>query len=110
LWDTHLDGDYLPARLLTPDSRAQVIQRVRADYLTRLFDDSLGFAASEMIRRILGLAHVADMDEIAEPKARAQSEARALSAARKLLLERGQFRSISQTLDMIRAQRSVTLT
>jgi len=110
LWDTHLDGDYLPARLLTPDSRARVIQRVRADYLTRLFHDSLGFAASEMIRRILGLAHVADMDEIAEPRARALSEARALYAARKLLLERGKFSNISQTLDMIRAQRSLTLT
>jgi 5-methylthioribose kinase len=108
LWDTHLQGDYLPARLLTPDSRAQVIARVRADYMARLFDDSLGFAGSEMIRRILGLAHVADMDEIADSKARALSEARALYAARKLLLERGKYRNLAHTLDMIRAQRTWT--
>jgi 5-methylthioribose kinase len=109
LWDTHLEGDYLPARLLTPDTRAQVVQQVRSNYLARLFDDSLGFAASEMIRRILGLAHVADMDGIADSKARARSEARALSAARELLLNRAQYRTISQTLAMIRAQRTLSL-
>jgi 5-methylthioribose kinase len=108
LWDTHLEGDYLPARLLTPDTRAQVIQRVRADYLARLFQDSLRFAASEMIRRILGLAHVADMDDIAEPKARALSQARALYAAKALLLERDSFRDISQVIEMIVAQRART--
>ncbi|HYQ02205.1 MAG TPA: S-methyl-5-thioribose kinase [Polyangiaceae bacterium] len=108
LWDIHLEGDYLPARLLTPDTRAEVVQRVRSNYLTRLFDDSLGFAASEMIRRILGLAHVADLDQIADSKARARSEARALSAARELLLNRAQYRNISQTLTMIRAQRTLT--
>jgi len=107
-WDTHLHGDYLPARLLTPDSRDQVVGRVRADYLARLWDDSLGFAASEMIRRILGLAHVADMDEISDPKARALCEARALYAARKLLVERDEYCNVSQTLDMIRAQRTWT--
>jgi 5-methylthioribose kinase len=109
LWDEHLDGDYLPARLLTPDSRSEVVQRVRARYVARLFDDSLRFAASEMIRRILGLAHVADMDEIAEPDARALSEARALYAARELLVNHGKYRSIVQTLDMVREQRTRTL-
>lgn len=108
LWDSHLEGDYLPSRLMTPDTRAQVIGQVRANYLARLFDDSLGFAASEMIRRILGLAHVADMDAITDPKARARSEARALNAARELLLNRAQYRNISQTLDMVRAQRAAT--
>ena len=98
----------MPARLLTPDTRAEVVQRVRSNYLARLFDDSLGFAASEMIRRILGLAHVADMDQIADSKARARSETRALSAARELLLNRAQYRDISETLTMIRAQRTLT--
>jgi len=108
LWDEHLQGDYLPARLLTRDTRAQVIDRVRADYLARLFDDSLGFAATEMIRRILGLAHVADMDEIADPSARALSETRALHAARELLVNRRDYGNIPQVLAMIREQRGRT--
>lgn len=110
LWDEHLQGDYLPARLLTSDTRAQVIGRVRADYLTRLWDDALGFAATEMIRRILGLAHVADMDDIADPSARALSETRALLAARELLLNRRRYANIPQVLAMIREQRDRTFT
>jgi len=108
LWEERLDGDYLPARLLTPETRVGVITRVRADYLARLFDDSLGFAATEMIRRILGLAHVADLDAIADKKARALSEMRALRAARELLVNHARYRDISQTLELIRAQRAWT--
>jgi 5-methylthioribose kinase len=108
LWDEHLLGDYLPARLLTPETRATVIARVRAQYLARLFDDSLGFAATEMIRRILGLAHVADLDGIADAKARGLSEMRALRAARELLVNHGRYRDISETLELIRAQRTWT--
>lgn len=105
LWDERLEGDYLPARLLTSDTRAQVISRVRADYLARLFEDSLGFAATEMIRRILGLAHVADMDEIAEPAARALCETRALLAAKELMLGRRKHQNIAQVLGVIREHR-----
>lgn len=108
LWDEHLDGDYLPARLLTPETRVSVISRVRAEYVARLFDDSLGFAATEMIRRILGLAHVADLDGISDEKARALSEMRALRAARELLVNHAKYRHVSQTLELIRAQRAWT--
>jgi 5-methylthioribose kinase len=108
LWDEHLVGDYLPARLLTPESRATVIARVRAQYLANLFDDSLGFAAAEMIRRILGLAHVADLDGIADTKARGLSEMRALRSARELLINHGRYRNISETLELVRAQRTWT--
>lgn len=106
LWDTELHGDYLPQRLLTSDTRARVIGRVRADYVARLFEDSLGFAATEMIRRILGLAHVADMDEIRDPTARALCETRALLAARELMLGRRKYQTIDQVLGMIREHRS----
>ena len=108
LWEEHLQGDYLPARLLTADTRAQVIARVRADYLARLFDDALGFAGAEMIRRILGLAHVADMDEISDAEARALCETRALCAARELLVNRRKYGSMPQLLGMLREQRGRT--
>jgi 5-methylthioribose kinase len=108
LWDDQLQGDYLPARLLTSDTRAHVIGKVRAEYMARLFDDSLGFAAAEMIRRILGLAHVADMDEIADPTARTLSETRALLAARQLLVNRKNYANLPQVLGMLREQRTGT--
>jgi 5-methylthioribose kinase len=106
LWDTHLQGDYLPAKLLVGDSRAAVVNRVRSDYMARLFDDSLRFAASEMIRRILGLAHVADLDSIADPEKRALCETRALRAARELLLNHRKYTSIELVIAMMREQRA----
>ena len=106
LWDTDLQGDYLPARLLVGDSRAGVISRVRSGYMARLFDDSLGFAASEMIRRILGLAHVADLDSIADPEKRALCEARALRAARELLVNHRMYTSIKSAIAMMREERA----
>jgi 5-methylthioribose kinase len=106
LWHEQLRGDYLPARLLTPDTAREVIERVRRDYVARLFEDALGFAATEMIRRIVGLAHVADMDEIADAEARARSETRALHAARELLVQRRRYSSIADVLSMIRGHRA----
>jgi 5-methylthioribose kinase len=106
LWDGHLQGDYLPPRLLTEDSRAEVVSRVRRDYLARVFDDSLRFAASEMIRRILGLAHVADMDNIVDPEQRAVCEARALRAARELLVNHGKYTKIMDVVAMVRSERA----
>jgi 5-methylthioribose kinase len=106
LWNDQLRGDYLPARLLTPNSAREVIERVRRKYLARLFDDSLRFAATEMIRRIFGLAHVADLDEIQDAAARARSEARALRTARELLVQSRKFARITDVLDMIRSERA----
>jgi 5-methylthioribose kinase len=71
-----------------------------------LFDDSLGFAASEMIRRILGLAHVADLDGIADPEMRALCEARALRAARELLVNHRMYTSIKPAIAMMREERA----
>jgi 5-methylthioribose kinase len=102
LWDQSLHGDYLPARLVTGDSRGAVVSGVRSAYLVRLFDDSLGFAATEIIRRILGLAHVADMDHISNPGTRARCEARALGAARELLVNHRRYTAIADVMAMVR--------
>jgi 5-methylthioribose kinase len=86
LWTTELHGDYLPARLMSESTRSAVVTRVRAEYMAALFDDAIRFAACEMTRRILGLAHVAELDTIADARLRACCEARALHTARTLLL------------------------
>lgn len=106
LWDEELRGDYLPARLLSPETARDVVDPVRRDYVARLYDDSLRFAATEMIRRILGLAHVADMDEIGDATARARSEARALRTARELLVHGERYPQIDDVLALARAERA----
>jgi 5-methylthioribose kinase len=53
-----------------------------------LFADSLGFAGCKMIRRVLGLAHVADLETIADPDRRAEAERKVLALGRRLILMR----------------------
>jgi len=60
----------------------------------RLFADSVGFAAAKMIRRILGLAHVADLESIADPDIRAKCETKALRLARDMLVNRNAYKMI----------------
>lgn len=59
--------------------------------LDAIWRDMLGFAGCEIIRRILGLAHVADFESIADVNTRAKCERQALSFGRALLLERDRF-------------------
>ena len=59
--------------------------------MARLFRDTVGFAGAKMVRRILGLAHVADLETIADPDRRAACETKALRLARAFLVERDRF-------------------
>jgi 5-methylthioribose kinase len=70
--------------------------------MRRLFADTLGFAAAKMIRRILGLAHVLDLESIKDPDRRAQCERRALRLARALMVERVRFGSIGEVTQAAR--------
>ena len=54
--------------------------------MKRLFADTLSFAGIKMIRRILGLAHIEDLESIKDPARRAACEKQALTLARELIL------------------------
>jgi 5-methylthioribose kinase len=76
---------------------------LRRSFLLALLHDSIGFAACKMIRRILGIAHVIDLEQIADPAQRARAESWALSIAERMLLERGSISEIAGLLTLIRA-------
>ncbi|MFG1229421.1 S-methyl-5-thioribose kinase [Xanthobacter wiegelii] len=63
-------------------------------HLTGVWQDALGFAGMEIIRRILGLAHIAEFETIADVVLRARLERRALGFGRHLALNRWQIPSI----------------
>jgi 5-methylthioribose kinase len=65
-----------------PASRALL----RGRYLDNVWRDTIGFAAAEMIRRVVGVAHVADLDSIEDPAVRAGCEKRVLVLARQMML------------------------
>ena len=58
---------------------------MRDAYLLRVWQDSLGFAGCKMIRRIVGIAHVEDLDSIEDPAVRASCEENALACARSMI-------------------------
>ena len=78
LWRHEGRGDAYPAVLFDdPVARIRLV-REQERYMAGLFRDTLGFAAAKMIRRILGLAHNIDLENIADADVRATAEARAL--------------------------------
>jgi 5-methylthioribose kinase len=85
-------GDLLHPRL--SQDAPQLQDRALERRSSMIWDQALGFAGCEMIRRILGLSHVEDFDSIAQPDRRAACELRALALARSLLIERAAYRRI----------------
>lgn len=82
LWRTRAGGDAYPRTLFEGEAGAARLEAERQAYMARLFQDTVGFAAAKIIRRVLGLAHNIDFELIEDPKRRAISEARSLRLAR----------------------------
>lgn len=65
---------------------SDAISEYQNNFFIEIWKDTLGYAGVEMIRRIVGVAHVADLESISDIQHRSVSEKRSLSVARKLLL------------------------
>jgi 5-methylthioribose kinase len=74
----------------------------RARFMQQLLAQSLGFAGCKMIRRIVGMAKVADITSIADNASRAAIEVRALRCAERLLVERHAIGNIAQVVSIAR--------
>jgi 5-methylthioribose kinase len=59
--------------------------------LGEIFRDLVGFAGIEMHRRILGLAHVAELDTIEDEDLRAKCEAKCLKLGQLLVMNRNRL-------------------
>jgi 5-methylthioribose kinase len=73
--------------------------------MTRLFQDTVGFAAAKIIRRILGLAHNIDFEWIKDTRQRATCEARSLRLARAMLVDPAALASIETVTSAAREAR-----
>lgn len=76
------------------------LEAYRKRYVAQVFADSLGFAGCKMIRRIIGLAHVEDMERLEDAQRRAECERAAIRIGRALMLQRHRLSSMP---DVIRA-------
>lgn len=58
------------------------------DYVGQVLQDAAGYAGCKMLRRVIGLAGVADLNSIADEHVRADAERLALAIGQALILER----------------------
>nr|WP_300310674.1 S-methyl-5-thioribose kinase [Halomonas sp.] len=87
-------GDFISAMHLDVESLDMLLDR----HLHTILADSLGFAGAEIIRRIIGIAHVEDFEHIANPSLRADLEQQALQIARQWLLKRHEYHTLGDAL------------
>jgi len=89
LWDTKHQGD-----LFTIGDK----KRAQEKFFVDLLADSIGFAGCKMIRRIIGIAHVADLESISDEQVRAECEVKVLLFAKKIVKERASFNTIQDVV------------
>eukprot|EP00892_Ulva_mutabilis_P010052 jgi/Ulvmu1/7419/UM036_0079.1 len=104
LWETEAGGASLSAApVFAEDAAARKV--TQAAFMQQLLSDSLRFAGCSMLRRIVGIAHNADFERIADVDARAACEARALRLGRRLLLECDALRTVGAVVQAAREER-----
>ncbi|MGY6550204.1 MAG: S-methyl-5-thioribose kinase [Roseinatronobacter sp.] len=102
LWRHARSGILYQATLFEDQGDALGAEQARLDRLAAIWRDTLGFCGVEMHRRILGLAHIAEYDQIPDETLRATVEARGLMLGRALVIGRGSIRSMADVTDLTR--------
>ncbi len=93
LLKTDTRGDTYPPAMFTGPGDAEALAKAHQAIVDRIFADAIGYAGVKTIRRILGFAHNADFERIADPARRAPLEKKAIHLARRFLLEPESFKS-----------------
>jgi 5-methylthioribose kinase len=104
LWRQARHGEAYVAGLFSSPADEAAIEAERDRFLRALFADSLAFGGLKMIRRVLGLAHVEDLESIADPERRAVCEGKVLRLGRELVLGGAGF---SGAADVVAAARAI---
>ena len=99
LWRQAREGEAYVKSLFTSPQDEAALEAERRRVLRSLFEDMLGFGGLKMIRRILGLAHVEDLESIADPARRATCERKALRLAHTLVVEGVKFSGIVEVVE-----------
>ncbi|MBC3214164.1 S-methyl-5-thioribose kinase [Serratia fonticola] len=71
-------------------------------FLQQVWTDAVGYCGTELIRRTIGLAHVADLDSITDVEMRAECQRNALNLGRALIVNAPHIEHIDALLARIR--------
>ncbi|AJJ22285.1 S-methyl-5-thioribose kinase [Yersinia enterocolitica] len=101
LWETFSHRFLALCEEKTQDSTLATAGYARL-FLQQVWQDAVGYCGSELIRRTIGLAHVADLDSIADDEMRRACQRHALSLGRTLILAASRIDSIDDLIARIR--------
>lgn len=93
LWQQH--DQSAQSAFMGNDLSGDTHETFRQVFLQQLLTDSIGFAACKMLRRILGVAKVADLMQFDDLKLRAKLETQAITMAKHILLNRHSYKDMS---------------
>jgi len=102
LWRTERKGILYERSLFEDQGDVIAAEQALHDYLHDIWVDALGFGGVEMHRRILGLAHISELESIESPEVRAACERRALALGRHLVVNRRSINSLNDVHDLAR--------
>ena len=102
LWRTERHGVLYRRELFEDQGQELASEQGLSELLNAIWRDACGFAGVEMHRRILGLAHIAEFERIADPDRRANAEAKALRLGRFLAVNGRDGPSLAFVLDLAR--------
>ncbi|WP_342430397.1 S-methyl-5-thioribose kinase [Neobacillus sp. FSL H8-0543] len=70
--------------------------------LSKYFEDAVGFAGCELIRRTIGLAHVADLDQIPNQQSRLTAKQKSLELGKVLIKKRTEINTLEKLVEAVR--------
>lgn len=89
LWDRHLMD------------RMASAPGYREIYVRQLLQDTIGYSGAKMIRRVIGLAHAADLDKLEDPLIREKALRMTLAIGRSLVLHHRKAESIRELVSIV---------
>lgn len=83
------------------DRIANETKGYKSYYMHRLLQDAVGYTGAKMVRRIVGLAHVADIDRIPVDATRNLAQRKALAIGTELILRNRTINSIDDLIQIV---------
>ena len=83
------------------------VKHTQQDFFQYMLGETLGFAGMKMLRRIVGIAHVEDLESIKDADVRARCERHGLNIAKMLIKSGSTCQTIDDALQLARLQKPV---
>ena len=101
LWRKERTGILYEKTLFEDQGHTLASEQALSHRLNAIWEDTLGFAGVEIIRRTLSLAHIAENATIKDEELRADCEARGLDLGRQLVVNRSRINSMASVRDLV---------